>query len=385
MSGDTRHDAGAPMGRAPDGDASRAAGRAFDGDASRPARPALDAEASRPAGRDAPLLDVRALSVEFQTRRGVARVLESVSFALARGQTLGLVGESGCGKSMTALAIMRLIPNPPGRITGGTIDFEGRNLLALAEPQMREVRGNRVSMIFQEPMTSLNPVFTVGEQIAETVRLHQRLPRRAAHARSIEMLEAVGIPDAKRRVDEYPHQFSGGMRQRVMIAMALACSPAVLIADEPTTALDVTVQAQIFDLLAELRSRTGASIVLITHDMGAIAEMTDRVAVMYAGRIVEEGSVADVLEAPLHPYTQGLIACAPGRRTAARGEPLQEIPGTVPSLLERGAGCAFAERCAHAMPQCRRSLPPETTSDDGARRVLCWLHAPHAHPTEVAA
>ncbi len=329
-----------------------------------------------------PLLDVRDLSVEFQTRKGVARVLEAVSFSLGRGSTLGLVGESGCGKSMTALAIMRLIPDPPGRITRGSVRFEGTDLLRLDDGAMRDIRGNRVSMIFQEPMTSLNPVFTVGEQIAEAVRLHQRLDRRAAHARAIEMLDSVGIPAAARRVDEYPHQFSGGMRQRVMIAMALACNPAVLIADEPTTALDVTVQAQIFDLISDLRERTGAAVVLITHDMGAIAEMTDRVAVMYAGRIVEEGSVADVLEHPLHPYTQGLIACAPGRRTAAAGEPLEEIPGTVPSLLERRAGCAFADRCRHAMPACRVGLPAETVLDGGARRVLCWLHA---EPTDTLA
>jgi peptide/nickel transport system ATP-binding protein len=331
---------------------------------------------------DAPLLDVRDLSVEFQTRKGIARVLEGVSFALARGSTLGLVGESGCGKSMTALAIMRLIPDPPGRITAGSVRFEGSDLLRLDDAAMRDIRGNRVSMIFQEPMTSLNPVFTVGEQIAEAVRLHQRLDRRAAHARAIDMLNSVGIPAAARRVDEYPHQFSGGMRQRVMIAMALACNPAVLIADEPTTALDVTVQAQIFDLISDLRERTGTAVVLITHDMGAIAEMTDRVAVMYAGRIVEEGSVADVLERPMHPYTQGLIACAPGRRTAAAGEPLEEIPGTVPSLLERRAGCAFADRCRHAMPKCRVGLPAETVLEGGARRVLCWLHA---EPTGAAA
>ena len=330
------------------------------------------------------LLDVRGLGVEFQTRKGVARVLESVSFSLARGQTLGIVGESGCGKSMTALAIMRLIPDPPGRITSGQVLFEEQDLLALPEVRMRDVRGNRVSMIFQEPMTSLNPVYTVGEQIAEGVRLHQGLDRRAAHARAIEMLEAVGIPAAKTRVDEYPHQFSGGMRQRVMIAMALACNPGLLIADEPTTALDVTVQAQIFDLISDLRERTGAAVILITHDMGSVAEMTDRVAVMYAGRIVEEGAVAEVLEHPLHPYTQGLIACAPGRRTARRGEMLEEIPGTVPSLLERTAGCAFADRCAHVQPRCRVSLPGETVLDGGARRVLCWLHAAPAQAGAAA-
>jgi len=323
-----------------------------------------------------PLLDVQDLSVEFDTRRGVAHVLQSISFSLGRGDTLGVVGESGCGKSMTALAVMRLIPNPPGRITAGSVRFEGRDLMGLSDPEMRAVRGNRVSMIFQEPMTSLNPVFTVGEQIAEAVRLHRGLDRRAAHERAVQMLESVGIPAARRRVDEYPHQFSGGMRQRVMIAMALACDPAVLIADEPTTALDVTVQAQIFDLIADLRERTGTAVILITHDMGAIAEMTDRVAVMYAGRIVEEGTVAEVLQRPLHPYTQGLIACAPGRRTARSGEVLEEIPGTVPSLLERQAGCGFADRCRHVMPRCRIALPAESVFDDGRRRVTCWLHAP---------
>jgi peptide/nickel transport system ATP-binding protein len=321
------------------------------------------------------LLEVQHLGVEFQTRSGVARVLEDVGFELRRGETLGLVGESGCGKSMTALAMMRLIPSPPGRITSGQVTLDGRDLLAIDEAEMRRFRGNRISMIFQEPMTSLNPAYTVGDQIGETVRLHQGLNRRAATARAIEMLDAVGIPAASSRVHEYPHQFSGGMRQRVMIAMALACKPDVLIADEPTTALDVTVQAQIFDLISELRERTGTAVLLITHDMGAIAEMADRVAVMYAGRIVEEGTVADVLRAPLHPYTQGLIGCAPGRRTTGFGEPLLEIPGTVPSLMERGSGCAFADRCDRVQPRCRQSLPAETRPGGGRHRVLCWLHA----------
>jgi peptide/nickel transport system ATP-binding protein len=320
------------------------------------------------------LLDVSDLGVEFQTRGGVARVLEGVSFSLERGRTLGLVGESGCGKSITALALMRLVPQPPGRITSGRVVLDGRELMGLSEKAMRGIRGDRMSMIFQEPMTSLNPAFTVGDQIAESLRLHQGLSRRAALARAAEMLDAVGIPSAASRVHEYPHQFSGGMRQRVMIAMALACRPDVLIADEPTTALDVTVQAQIFDLIADLREKTGTAVILITHDMGAIAEMADRVAVMYAGRIVEEGAVDEVLSAPLHPYTQGLIACAPGRRATAPGEALREIPGTVPSLLERRGGCAFAPRCPQAMPRCSESLPAEARLDDG-RRVLCWLHA----------
>ena len=322
------------------------------------------------------LLEVSQLGVEFQTRGGVARVLEDVAFSVRRGETLGLVGESGCGKSMTALAMMRLISTPPGRITSGRVTLDGRDLLTLDEAEMRQYRGNRISMIFQEPMTSLNPAYTVGDQIGEAVRLHQGLDRKAALMRATEMLEAVGIPAAKGRVHEYPHQFSGGMRQRVMIAMALACKPDVLIADEPTTALDVTVQAQIFDLIAELRERTGTAVLLITHDMGAIAEMADRVAVMYAGRIVEEGSVAEVLQGPMHPYTQGLIACAPGRRTTDFGEPLLEIPGTVPSLLERGSGCAFADRCSQVQPRCREQVPPETRLDRGRRRVLCWLHVP---------
>ena len=320
------------------------------------------------------LLEVSQLGVEFQTRGGVARVLDDVAFTVHRGETLGLVGESGCGKSMTALAMMRLIPTPPGRITSGQVLLEGQDLLGFSEGRMREYRGNRISMIFQEPMTSLNPAYTVGDQISEAVRLHQGLGRRAATVRAIGMLEAVGIPAASQRMHEYPHQFSGGMRQRVMIAMALACKPDVLIADEPTTALDVTVQAQIFDLISELRERTGTAVVLITHDMGAIAEMADRVAVMYAGRIVEEGSTGEVLRAPLHPYTRGLIACAPGRRTSGFGEPLMEIPGAVPSLLERRGGCAFADRCGDVQERCRQQLPPETRVDGGRRRVLCWLH-----------
>jgi peptide/nickel transport system ATP-binding protein len=257
--------------------------------------------------------------------------------------------------------------------------LEGIDLLTLDEAAMRQVRGNRMSMIFQEPMTSLNPAYTVGDQIGEAVRLHQGLSRKPSIERAVEMLVAVGIPSPAQRVHEYPHQFSGGMRQRVMIAMALACKPDVLIADEPTTALDVTVQAQIFDLISELRERTGTAVILITHDMGAIAEMADRVAVMYAGRIVEEGAVAEVLEQPLHPYTQGLIACAPGRRAALGlkpGEPLVEIPGTVPSLLERRAGCTFAPRCPQVQPRCREALPAEAVlGDSSKRRVLCWLHA----------
>jgi peptide/nickel transport system ATP-binding protein len=320
-----------------------------------------------------PLLEVRGLGVEFQTRGGTAHVLEDIQLHIQRGETLGLVGESGCGKSITALALMRLIPQPPGRITSGQILFDGQDLLQLPEAQMRRVRGNRISMIFQEPMTSLNPAYSVGDQITESVRLHQGLNAKDGLARAVEMLEAVGIPDALRRVHEYPHQFSGGMRQRVMIAMALACQPDLLIADEPTTALDVTVQAQIFDLIRDLRERSGTAVLLITHDMGAVAEMTDRVAVMYAGRMVEEGPTDVVLSNPCHPYTQGLIACAPGRSPQSHGKPLQEIPGTVPSLLERKGGCTFADRCSEAQPRCRTSLPPCTWVQSG-HRVMCWLY-----------
>ena len=320
-----------------------------------------------------PLLEVKGLGVEFQTRGGTAHVLEDIQLHIQRGETLGLVGESGCGKSITALALMRLIPQPPGRITSGQILFEGRDLLQLPEAQMRRVRGNRISMIFQEPMTSLNPAYSVGDQITESVRLHQGLNAQNSLARAVEMLESVGIPDALQRVHEYPHQFSGGMRQRVMIAMALACQPDVLIADEPTTALDVTVQAQIFDLIRDLRERNGTAVLLITHDMGAVAEMTDRVAVMYAGRMVEEGPTDVVLSNPCHPYTQGLIACAPGRSPQSHGKPLQEIPGAVPSLLERKGGCTFADRCSQALPRCRTTVPPSTWVQSG-HRVMCWLY-----------
>ena len=326
-----------------------------------------------------PLLSVQDLSVEFRTRRGTARVLDGVSFELRRGETLGVVGESGCGKSVTALAILRLIAQPPGRIAGGRVMFEGRDLLQLSEPDMRDVRGNRISMIFQEPMTSLNPAYTVGDQIAEAVRLHEGLSRRDALRRAQEMRDAGGSPAPARRVHEYPHQFSGGMRQRVMIGMALACKPDLLVADEPTTALDVTVQAQIFDLIADLRAKTGTAVMLITHDMGAVAEMTDRVVVMYAGHIVESGAVAEVMREPLHPYTRGQIACAPGARTALPGEFRDEIPGTVPSLIEHGAGVLCADRCKHVMPGCRSDLPPHTGPAAG-RSVMCCLH-----PDAVAA
>ncbi|MCZ7560707.1 MAG: ABC transporter ATP-binding protein [Burkholderiaceae bacterium] len=321
-----------------------------------------------------PLLQVEDLRVEFRTRRGAAMVLNGVDFSIDPGETLCVVGESGCGKSMTALALLRLIPSPPGRISGGRVKFLGEDLLQATEARMRDVRGNRISMIFQEPMTSLNPVFTVGDQIGESLRLHAGMDAAQARARSIEMLRQVGIPAPERRVDEYPHQLSGGMRQRVMIAMALACRPDILIADEPTTALDVTVQAQIFDLLRELQRENNTAIMLITHDMGAVAEMADRVIVMYAGRVIEQGTTAQVLGAPRHPYTQGLIECLPELGTSQLGgrPELAEIPGVVPSIWELGSGCAFRERCAHAMPRCESEVPPLIEAG-GGHGAACWL------------
>jgi len=320
------------------------------------------------------LLSVKNLTVEFTTRDGIAPVIDDLSFDLAPGETLSLVGESGCGKSMTALAIMGLIPSPPGRVAGGSISLAGENLLQASDTRLRAVRGNDISMVFQEPMTSLNPVFTVGEQISETLRRHQGLNRRQAKALSIEMLDAVQIPLPTRRINDYPHQLSGGMRQRVMIAMALACRPKVLIADEPTTALDVTVQAQIFDLMRAVGKETDAAIILITHDMGSVAEMAERVVVMYAGRKIEEGYVDDILARPRHPYTRGLIACVPHllETVSAERPSLQEIPGMVPPLSEFGfVGCLFAPRCDRVENRCWQEKPQVTqvTSTQGA---ACW-------------
>ncbi|WP_082754995.1 ABC transporter ATP-binding protein [Variovorax sp. PAMC 28711] len=321
------------------------------------------------------LLKVEDLQVEFKTRRGQALVLNGVDFTLEAGETLCVVGESGCGKSMTALALLGLIPMPPGRVRSGRILFQDEDLLQATPERMREVRGNRISMIFQEPMTSLNPVFTVGDQIAESLRLHRGMDKKAARERAIAMLRQVGIPAPERRIDEYPHQLSGGMRQRVMIAIALACEPDILIADEPTTALDVTVQAQIFDLLRALQRDKGTAIMLITHDMGAVAEMADRVIVMYAGRVIEQGTTDEVIGDPQHPYTRGLIACLPelgSSQLDARVE-LQEIAGVVPSIWELGTGCAFRQRCPHAHAHCNEQ-PPLMRAHDGSRHAAaCWL------------
>ena len=321
------------------------------------------------------VLEVRDLQTRFDTLDGVVRAVDGVSFDVARGETLGIVGESGCGKSVTALSILRLIPPETGRIVGGSIRFEGRELTALPEHEMKGLRGHQISMIFQEPMTSLNPVLTVGTQIAENVVRHLGVPWSAARDRAREMLELVRIADAKRRLDEYPHQLSGGMRQRVMIAMALSCDPQVLIADEPTTALDVTIQAQILDLMLELKEKTGTAIVLITHDLGVVAETTERVVVMYAGRKVEEAPVEALFDDPLHPYTRGLMQAIPRldveADAAGRRPRLQEIPGLVPILTRPIVGCAFAARCALATEHCRREAPPEVDVG-GGHRVACW-------------
>ncbi|HEX5325624.1 MAG TPA: ABC transporter ATP-binding protein [Acetobacteraceae bacterium] len=305
------------------------------------------------------LLEVHDLQTHFGTPDGVVRAVEGLSFHIDAGETIGIVGESGCGKSVTSMSIMRLIPEPPGRIVG-SIRFQGRDLLALSEDEMRGIRGNDISMIFQEPMTSLNPVLTVGRQITETLRLHQGLQARDAEAKAIEMLMLVGIPEPARRVREYPHQLSGGMRQRVMIAMALACNPKLLIADEPTTALDVTIQAQILDLMRDLQQRLGSAIMLITHDLGVVAEMAERVVVMYAGRKVEEAPVREIFARPMHPYTQGLLGAVPklGSSLETRGRSrLTEIPGLVPSLREPIIGCAFAGRCPWVTDHCRAVAP----------------------------
>jgi peptide/nickel transport system ATP-binding protein len=313
------------------------------------------------------LLEVENLQTHFGTPDGVVRAVEGLSFSIDAGETLAIVGESGCGKSVTSMSILRLIQEPPGR-TRGAIRFEGRDLLTLSDAQMRALRGDDISMIFQEPMTSLNPVLTVGRQIGETLRLHQGLSKRDAEARSVEALELVGIPAPKRRVHEYPHQLSGGMRQRVMIAMALACNPKLLIADEPTTALDVTIQAQILDLMRDLKTRLGSAIMLITHDLGVVAEMAQRVVVMYAGRKVEEATVGAIFAAPLHPYTRGLLGAVPRLGSSlAHGarEKLAEIPGLVPSLRKPIVGCAFAGRCPLVTELCRNVAPAVETKAPG--------------------
>ncbi|HKV16973.1 MAG TPA: ABC transporter ATP-binding protein [Reyranella sp.] len=321
-------------------------------------------------------LEVENLGTWFYTRHGIVKAVDGVDFRVAAGETLAIVGESGCGKSMTALSLMRLIPDPPGRIVSGSIRLGGRDLLSLSEEEMRKVRGNEISMIFQEPMTSLNPVMTIGKQISEALILHRDMDRKQALKRAVEMLDLVRIPEPKQRAKEYPHQLSGGMRQRAMIAMALACNPKVLIADEPTTALDVTIQAQILDLMVELQREFGAAVLLITHDLGVVAETARRVIVMYAGRKVEEAEVGELFARPLHPYTVGLMASIP-RLELMRGDEkrndarLQEIPGIVPPLFALPPGCAFAPRCSRADDLCRRERPDYKEKRPG-HWAACW-------------
>ncbi len=320
--------------------------------------------------RDA-LLRVEDLSVVFHTDEGDARAVDHVSFSLRQGQTVALVGESGCGKSVTALSLLRLIPSPPGQITGGRILFEDRDLLALSEAAMRRIRGNEISMVFQEPMTSLNPVFRVGAQISAVLRMHRKMSGDAARDATIALLRRVGIPSPEKRLDEYPHQMSGGMLQRIIIAMALACNPKVLIADEPTTALDVTIQAQILELLVELQQQSNLAIVLITHDLAVVAETAHHVVVMYAGKVVETAPVAALFERPMHPYTQGLFAALPSVNTP--GKRLATIPGSVPAATNFPTGCRFHPRCAHAMPVCATQEPP-LACGAASHPVACWLH-----------
>jgi peptide/nickel transport system ATP-binding protein len=324
----------------------------------------------------ATLLNVVDLRTYFFLRGGVLKAVDGVSFALKAHETLAIVGESGCGKSMTALSLMRLIPDPPGRIVGGSVTLDGRDLLALDERAMRGVRGKDISMIFQEPMTSLNPVMTVGRQIAEALLLHESMSRAESMRRAIDILKLVRIPEPEQRLREYPHQLSGGMRQRVMIAMALACNPKVLLADEPTTALDVTIQAQILDIILDLQKKLGTAVILITHDLGVVAETAQRVIVMYAGRKVEEALVGELFARPLHPYTHGLMASIP-RLELMRGgtgetkRRLQEIAGIVPALTNLPAGCSFAPRCPFAIDKCRREFPPYEEKQPG-HWAACW-------------
>jgi oligopeptide/dipeptide ABC transporter ATP-binding protein len=326
------------------------------------------------------LLQVRDLTTKFFTDDGVVTAADKVSFSVGEGETLGMVGESGCGKSVTSLSIMRLIQSPPGKITSGEIWFQGRDLLQMAQDEIRTIRGNKISMIFQEPMTSLNPVFTIGRQISEAVILHQKVSRREARERAIEMLRLVGIPMPERRIDEYPHQLSGGMRQRAMIAMALSCNPKLLIADEPTTALDVTIQAQILDLMRELKEKAAMSVLLITHDLGVIAEMAQRVLVMYAGQVVEEARCDELFAEPRHPYTAALLRSIP--RLEAGKMRLHVIEGSVPNLLELPRGCRFHPRCGAVLDVCRVKTPALSAID--GRKVRCFRMDSPPEAEEVA-
>lgn len=324
-----------------------------------------------------PILQVRDLQTQFKTDDGVVKAVDGVSFDLHRGETLGIVGESGSGKSVTNLSIMRLIPSPPGKIVGGQVLFEGKDLLTMSDAEMRQIRGNKISMIFQDPMTSLNPFLRVSTQLIETIRLHQGLNKQEALIKAIEMLGMVGIPRPEKRVIDYPHQFSGGMRQRVMIAMALSCNPEILIADEPTTALDVTIQAQILDIIQRLADEMGTAVIVITHDLGVVAGMCDHMAVMYAGKIVEKASTKKLFADPQHPYTKGLIKSVP-RLDQQHQEKLFSIPGQPPNLINLPDCCPFYPRCEHVMDICRTKYPPAVEKDSG-RGVNCWLYEDHAN------
>lgn len=325
------------------------------------------------------VLDIKDLHTYFYSRQGAAKAVCGVSYSLTQGKILGVVGESGCGKSVTAQSVMRIVPSPPGKIVKGRIEFDGQNLVDLSMKEMRRIRGARIAMIFQEPMSSLNPVFTIGDQLSEMFILHKNMTRKDALDAAVEKMRSVHIPEPHRRLNDYPHQLSGGMCQRVMIAMALSCDPEVLIADEPTTALDVTVQSQVLDLILELREKYSTAVQIITHDLGVIAETADSVVVMYAGRVVEQAGTLDLFDRPLHPYTQGLLKSTPvlGRRTAGKMENLEEMKGMVPSLFNLSPGCKFVDRCPAAMPVCREKEPELTTiSPDNATQhsVRCWLH-----------
>jgi oligopeptide transport system ATP-binding protein len=318
-----------------------------------------------------PLLQVRNLRTEFVTQDGIVHAVNGISYSLREGEALGIVGESGCGKSVSALTLMRLIPSPPGRIPGGEVLFQGRDLLKLKEDEIRHIRGNDIAMIFQDPMTSLNPVLTIGRQIGEALELHKGLDQKVARQRTIELLEMVGIPSARSRVDDYPHQFSGGMRQRVMIAMAISCEPRILIADEPTTALDVTIQAQILELIKSLQTELGMAVILITHDLGVVAGVCDRIAVMYAGYIVEEATAAELFGDPRHPYTLGLLRSVP-RMNQPRGERLVPIEGLPPDLINLPVGCPFAPRCSFAVDRSEDENPVLEPVGPN-HRVACWV------------
>jgi peptide/nickel transport system ATP-binding protein len=323
-----------------------------------------------------PLLEIRGLKTHFATDDGMVQAVDGVDITIGRGETVGVVGESGCGKTVTALSVLKLVAMPPGKIVAGQILYQGRDLVPLGADEMDRIRAKDIAMVFQEPMTSLNPVYAIGEQIAEVLRRHEGLSRRAAIEKTVEMLRLVQIPNPDKRLNDYPHQFSGGMRQRVMIAMALSCSPKLLIADEPTTALDVTIQAQILELLHDMKSRFGMAIMLITHAMGVVAETAQRVVVMYAGKVIEEAPAEELFADPKHPYTQGLIRSIPRIDTAViKKQRLEAIPGVVPSLLRPPPGCRFAPRCRHAMAKCREAVPPLLDAG-GGHKVACVLHQP---------